>query len=364
MDDGLFITSWFVATRAIHFAACLLLFGTCAFDRLIVGNVLSAGEIDLRWRSVFRALLLSALAFAWLSGASWFVLVTIQMSGLSADQAMHPEVLALVWKQTQFGMLWKIRAMILAAITVAIIVLLLAKTLRIGFIWTVLFLSGSLSASLAWAGHGRTNGPVAWHLTADVLHLIVCGIWPVGLLPLLLLLRMTSQTAQVAWTGLATIVSRFSALSLASVALLAATGSLQGLFLVGSLANLLQTLYGRVLLLKIALFCLAVALGAINLLRLKPGLSERGGPAAGRLRRNVALELALAGGVLVAVGALGLLAPPAESTPHMHHSDDQDKAIGRINRDFFRSTAWVRNSRAGRQASSFMALFGFRRSNA
>ena len=63
---------------------------------------------------------------------------------------------------------------------------------------------------------------------------------------------------------------------------------------------------------KIILFCVAVAIGAVNLLRLKPRLSiaDAAGSAAAQLQLNVWLELLLGALIVVIVAILGIL-PPA-----------------------------------------------------
>jgi copper resistance protein D len=104
------------------------------------------------------------------------------------------------------------------------------------------------------------------------------------------------------------------------VGLLVATGLLNTYFIVGSPGALFTTDYGRLLLLKIALFIPMLGLGAWNLLVLKPRLSraamvENQAPAAATmpiqlLIRSVACETFLAAGVVLVVGFLGTTPPP------------------------------------------------------
>jgi putative copper resistance protein D len=170
-----------------------------------------------------------------------------------------------------------------------------------------------LVASLAWAGHGLMAPAVSWHLTADVLHLLVCGLWPLGLLPFFLLIWSSPQLD-------VRIVRRFSTLSALSVVALALTGLVNTLILVRSPCNLTHTSYGQVLMLKIGLFAVMIGLGASNRLYLLPRLAPASGSAAASLRRSVFLELLLAAAVLVIVGYLGRLAPPVHLMHHHHHS--------------------------------------------
>ena len=107
---------------------------------------------------------------------------------------------------------------------------------------------------------------------------------------------------------------RFSELAVAAVAAVALTGFINGWFLVGTVGNLVGTLYGQVLIGKVVLFLAAVVIGGVNHRRLLPQLGSTVGEGAveqtaARLRRNVKIELALAGAVIGVVSVLGLLEP-------------------------------------------------------
>lgn len=301
-------TQYIVLARAFHFGACLLFFSIFAFDRFVaVASGLQPEAIN-RWRSRSRLLALALLAVILISGLAWFILVAVQMGG-----QLQFEILKTVWAQTQFGTVWEIRLVVwlVATFAAALACVLkpgaaLAKTLA----WLELSLGGLLLGSLAWAGHGQETSN--WHLFADVLHLLAAGFWPAGLLPFALLLRQLRHTPEPGhWNQVALLVRRFSAISIGIVVVLAITGWVNGWYLVGSFANLVQQPYGRWLLAKIILFILAVAIGAVNLLRLKPRLiAERPGTTASRLQFNVWLELLISALIVGIVAVLGIM-PPA-----------------------------------------------------
>ena len=116
------------------------------------------------------------------------------------------------------------------------------------------------------------------HLFADVLPLLVAGFWPTGLLPFALLLQKLRKSSEPTnLFPIAVFVRRFSALSLGSVALLAATGFINSWFMVGSFSNLCGQSYGQWLLAQI-IFCITITFGAVNLLRLKPRLMIESSP--------------------------------------------------------------------------------------
>jgi copper resistance protein D len=306
------VTTWLISTRAVHFGACLLFFGVFVFDRFIASALpFEQSGIAGYWQKQIHLLNLILLPLVVLSGIAWFVLVAMTMSG----QPLQMEILKIVWAQTQFGTVWKIRLIIL---TLALIITGFSYFLKFQAwksTWVQVVANGCLLGSLAWAGHGQESS--SWHLFADVLHLLAAGFWPGGLLPLFLLLRKSRQSAQPAdWYSVSVLVRRFSAISLAAVSLLVLTGLVNSWFLVGSISNLVEQPYGRWLLVKIGLFCAALAIASVNLIHLKPRLliessqPERAATTVAQLQTNVQIELFLGMAIIIVVAVLGIL-PPA-----------------------------------------------------
>lgn len=313
MDNDL-TTIWLIAARAVHFGSCLLILGVCWFDRFAIpAQVRRESSLVVRfWANIAAGLILLALPMAAISGAAWFALVAMDMSDLPLNQALQTNVLRLVFR-TRFGQLWQWRLICWLATALAAggICLSSAKPrLRSALIWLTLVFGVLLLGSLAWSGHGQDGRSPQWHLLADILHLIVAAVWPTGLLPfgvLLLCLRRTAADGQ--WSVLSKITNRFSATSLAAVALLAATGFVNSCYMLRTVSDLFLTTYGQVLLTKITLFLLAVALGAVNLIRLKPRLADRPANIAAKLQITTAAELILGTAAVVVVALLGTLPP-------------------------------------------------------
>jgi putative copper resistance protein D len=115
---------------------------------------------------------------------------------------------------------------------------------------------------------------------------------------------------------------RFSALGLLSVGTLLATGLVNTWMMADSLASLLATDYGRLLLLKIALFVAMVAIAAVNRVRLTPRLPKT--DAIHRLDRNTRVELALGLAIIAAVGVLGVLSPAEHMNMQMKSALSSD----------------------------------------
>jgi len=108
---------------------------------------------------------------------------------------------------------------------------------------------------------------------ADAIHLIATALWAGGLVALWSIFYFDRQN-HLSASLTAQVVQRFSRLALASFFLLLATGAYQSWIHVGSLNILLNTQYGNVLALKLALFLAMFAFGTLNFLSTKQQLSR------------------------------------------------------------------------------------------
>jgi putative copper resistance protein D len=308
---------WLAFVRSIHIAASILLAAVFAFPLIVLKPVTSVcGDID-KFQPWFKATQDRLAVASWImvifSGFAWFELVAASIASEVTSLGVSPEALKIILFQTQFGHLWLVRSGFCFAMG-----LLFFRRRR--ELIKALF-SLAILGSLAWAGHAGANGssagPVA--LAGDLGHLTAAALWPGGLVPFVFVLCRERRGADNQ-RFVAEVVRRFSAVSLAAVAFLGATGLLNAYFIVGSVRALYVTPYGQLLLAKIALFLLMIGFGAWNLLIVKPGLirlamveSQRPSSApklVESLVRNVACETILAGGVLLVVGFLGVTPPP------------------------------------------------------
>ncbi len=117
-----------------------------------------------------------------------------------------------------------------------------------------------------------------------------------------------------------TATRRFSTLGIVSVAVLLFTGIVNSWYLVGGFSEFTQSRYGRLLLIKLALFASMVAFAAFNWSRLTPKLVQHADVAAAQqarrlLRRNAAIEASIGAIVIGIVAVLGTL-PPASHAAH------------------------------------------------
>ncbi len=312
MDDYL------IAARVVHYASTISLAGLFAFLCLVAAP---DGSESLRRR--LSLLGWASLLLALVSGLAWLLVLAAKLSGQPLDLVLPQGVVTTVLTRTRFGEVWLARFVL--AMLLGPCLLARQRWHPRVWNWAGLVLAGGLLGSLAWAGHGgATPGrPGELHLAADILHLLAAGAWLGSLIPLALLLAETRRIGDPDWAAAARrAVRRFSILAAASVAILFTAGLVNTWFLAGTVPALLGTLYGRLLLAKIAIFAMMVTFGAVNLLRMGPRLAPISGTrttiwtaAIDHLRRNALIEAGLGLIVLAIVGLLGILPPGLHSEP-------------------------------------------------
>jgi copper resistance protein D len=314
--------------RAIHFAATLMVAGVVFFTVLIAEPAFRKANGDARLAAAVRPRLMSiawiGLALTVISGAAWLILTAASMSQRAPADVFSDGVLWTVLSDTTFGNDWLVRA-VLACLLAGLFAPIWAKQrIASGPIKSVLvILAAALAGALAWSGHaaGGIGAEAIVHPAADALHLVAAAAWVGALVPLALLLGAVSpEAASLAIARTATL--RFSTLGLVSVGTLLATGIVNTYYLVGGAGALVGTDYGRLLLVKIALFLGMVAVAAFNLLRLTPRIAKIANVAdaqhaLGQLRRNAIVEVMAGAIVICIVGVLGTM-PPAAHAAHQH----------------------------------------------
>jgi len=145
------------------------------------------------------------------------------------------------------------------------------------------------------AGHALDPGRSPLEVVDDVVHVAAASVWLGGLLCLGLALRSGGDRPRL--------MRRFSNIAVVSVAVLAVTGVVRALAELHVVSQLWTTGYGRALIAKTALLLPLVAIGWVNRYRLVPRLEVAA------LRRNIAAELVLFAGLVVAVALLTDLRP-------------------------------------------------------
>ncbi len=331
------MTNLLILVRDIHFGSSVIVAGIVFFDWLVASPTLRRGDSRFLATMVAftgrtSAALWSNLALSILSGCAWLCLLAARIAGKPFGEVIADDTIWIVLSQTQFGLTWQLRFLFGVFLATG---LLVWRPKNAGQpIWQealVALLAGAYLGSLAFAGHGEEGLGLErnLHLAADFLHLIAAGLWLGGLIPLALLLVYLGRFREEAWAAAAYHASRrFSNLGIVAVGTLLISGIVNTSFLIGDMQSLIETSYGRLLLLKITLFAAMVCLAGVNRQYLLPRLcgdvetelTEAGsGPRTTQwLVRSSLAEIVLGIGVIIIVGMLGIMSPAIDMHAHLH----------------------------------------------
>ena len=197
---------------------------------------------------------------------------------------------------TRWGRLWAVRTLGLGVMAAALRVPRPSWSLLapLGAVWLL---------TRSFQGHAGAHGPVP--AVIDWVHLLAGSAWLGGLVQLEL--ARDDPTPHVA--------RRVRALATGALALVIPAGIYAALLHVPSLDRLLDTPYGRTLIVKLALVAVLLGLGAVNHYRHVPALVSGRTEAGGKLRRTVRIEVVLGAIVLLLSALLGVLPMPHELQP-------------------------------------------------
>ncbi|HEV2187478.1 MAG TPA: copper homeostasis membrane protein CopD [Stellaceae bacterium] len=305
------------AVRFIHFAAAMAAFGIGAFRLYaFAGDLASAGApARLALDRTLAHTMTATAAIALISGLAMVPCVAAEMAAMPSA-ALDPLILRVVLLATEFGHIW--------CWHVGFAVALLALCLLPRWRWQAAAATAGallMLVSLGWVGHAAMDmGGVAVHEVNQMAHLMAAGIWLGGLVPLGVLLRRATRPEGSAYIPLArAALPHFSQMGYVAVALVALTGSINSVFLVGSVKALTATPYGRLLIVKIVLFTAMVCLASVNRFRLMPSVRQAASATVPlrALFRSVVAEQALGLAILVVVAVLGTWEPAIHLTAQM-----------------------------------------------
>jgi putative copper export protein/mono/diheme cytochrome c family protein len=304
--------------RWLHLASSVFLVGGAAL-------LLLAGPTDRptarRWESWILAACGACVLGALLTA---LVTVAVQTALLEsrASAALEPTAWLRLLTQTQGGIVWLSRAGLLILLGAF---LALRAEVRDRADWRAargqVALLGTLALALvAGASHAAAAEPgTAAAIVADVAHLAAAGVWIGGLPALALLLWLAGRAGGADARPYAVRAARrFSATALALVSVLVVSGLWSTWVQVGSVAGLIGTPHGRLLVVKLVIFVAMLVLAGFNR-RLIPILAGDaaavGRPAMRRLSRCVAAEAGLALLVLAVVAAMTVTPPARHEQP-------------------------------------------------
>jgi copper resistance protein D len=314
-----------IAARVVHLTATVLVVGAVIFQFYVAAPTPNRELADARALARFTQVTAwSSLAVAIASGAVWLVLLSAQIAGGSIGEALSGDAFT-VLTRTQFGGALAIRF----AIAGLLATVLFGHESWTGFRWLAVALVICFAGALAWMGHSGAGDGIAGdaQVAADAFHIISAAAWVGCLVPLAYLFMLAAvATSALSSAEVASVTRRFSNLGIVSVATVLISGLINTWFLVGSLAILLDSTYGRLLMIKAALFLVMLGIAAANRILLTPKITaaycEARTHPLRHLARNSLLEAVLGFAIILIVGILGMLAPELPTMEHMHLHND------------------------------------------
>ncbi len=306
--------------RFAGFAGLLVLIGGAVF----VAALWPAGADDPRARRILAAAWWVALGATVLSIP---LQATYAVGGSLAD-AFDPSVIG-DELGARTGRAWLVRLVLLAA--VAVVGPRLARRAgegrREALLPAAVVVGLALLATITVTGHATSGDLVGLAVVTDLVHLSAVSVWLGGLA--LLLGAVLWPADGVGDTRAEAIATRFSDVAFGAVMVIVASGVVQAWRQLGSWDALVDTSYGRLLLVKVGFVALMLSAAAASRtwvrqrtrdrtasLALSPGpgavrVSPSGRAPVSVLRRSVAAEVALAVAVLAVTAALVNAVPGA-----------------------------------------------------
>src|SRR4051812_21400580 len=241
-----------VLARWVYYGAVMTLFGSSLFPLYALAGRDPAPALLPRALNVTLALAALVAASGWLLG------FTATLAG-PEDWA---DTLKAVLLESGFGTVWVVR--LLGTIMVLGAALLQSTAL-------IAALSLVLLACEGWSGHAAAWG-AAGSLTM-VVHVVSASAWIGGLMPLIRFVSV-AQRHRYSTTDAQIVLSRFSHLGVAVVGTIAVTGAANTWRMLGTAPDP-TSVYGGVLLAKVALFAFMLMLAAANRYWLMPRLAQQ-----------------------------------------------------------------------------------------
>lgn len=183
---------------------------------------------------------------------------------------------------SRFGMLWTIGE-IIVVLAIAIAVYILWSRQRSPILnylisWIHLALGLALLTTMALSSHAEaaSSNILLYAVLADWLHLLAASLWIGGTIYLIVVyipgMKRKSQADRT--QALLTTLSHFLPLVIAGIVIMAITGPFNATIHMNTLGQLMATVYGRVLLVKILCVGVLLVISAIHILLFYPGLKR------------------------------------------------------------------------------------------
>ncbi len=197
-------------------------------------------------------------------------------------QAFSPSVLFGLVSSGQFGKYWIMRqVVVLLALLVTTYALFAKRRTKVFaeiFSWVNLLLGLALLIALTLSGHAAavSGNIIVLAVLSDWLHLLAASLWIGGMMYIAttylpVIMRVPSQERI---RSLLSVLPRYSPLAIAGVIIMSVTGPLNAATRMDSIAQLISTTYGRVLIVKVLLVGGLLLTSAYHVGILRPRLAK------------------------------------------------------------------------------------------
>ncbi|MBC1811121.1 copper resistance protein [Listeria booriae] len=237
---------------------------------LYIGFSLIAGVI-LFFLALYRGGISAGMRrkTVWLLGAGLglvllglLLFLPVQVQIYTGGDVWNLDAMLAIIQKASIGHLWLVQVAAFVLLVVSFAVMLGKEWLGRVWIWTLpaVFFAVILFAK-AMQGHAAGSASKSVAIPMDFVHLVCASAWVGGIIVLFVLLAKEAS-ASLVW-------NRFSPFAAVFVAGIIVSGLLMSVINLGSMASLFTTDYGRVILLKIALFVLMGGLGLVHYLYMR-----------------------------------------------------------------------------------------------
>jgi putative copper resistance protein D len=278
-----------IALKTMTYAATLGAAGAVFFLRY------SAALVARAERRRIRSIVLGLALLSVLAGAA---LIPVTAGSMSGGAGM--------WDGSLITMVWQAGAGRANAIRAAGVLLAALGVASGRASWPAFFGAVMAAMSFAWTGHARALNVGPLPMALQSVHLLGVAFWLGALAPLTVVVRGGDLSC------IAATAARFGVSALFVVGGLMAAGLGLLWMMLGGVAELWSSAYGRYVTLKLALVACLMCLAAFNKLRLTPRLLAGDARAVRSLRASIRLEM-LFGVLILAVTATltTVTGPPA-----------------------------------------------------
>ncbi len=308
--------------RWLVLAAGIALVGVLAFRPLVstpaLAGMESGGIVGLR-----SALSRNTMTLAWVALAVFLSMSALRLviqASVVYDTSPTDALAGPAWtllSETEWGRLWAMRVGFAIAAG-GVLFAMRGRVENTALILLAIALGAGALLAISRSSHAAALVDIGGvSMLNDFVHTIAVAVWVGGLFSLALdvptAIRLLDERERRA--ALSAFIPRFSVVAGLCVAVLALTGIYSAWTQV-TIPEALDTPYGRTLIVKVGLVGAVLAVGAVNLVWVRPRLSSDG-RAAHWLRRLVAVEVVIAIVILLSVGFLTSLEPARQAASRL-----------------------------------------------